>query len=463
MSEDRLEGIERIINMRQYLTPVSRDNKDIQSVMDTETVEFQELWNALCDCFNNVYVKYMMQYGLSQWESIYKLHPHADETYADRRKRILAAFAGTRPYTLRKFREMLDTIYGKGTLTPIVDGNKYLFNMQINWDFDSRLDNLHEFVEEIVPKNLLILYTYFFIPWDEVGDIDDDFTTSIDVSPAVADEYPWPGRRLDGTWTLGGRRHLDGEDRIDGSWKLDGRKDGLVTLDGGVESLVVSCIQFLGGSLSDTFGRMTRKLDGSWMLNGESHLGFDELPFDAGGRITVRERHYLDGSWKLDGGERSLLDGTIPLDGRFRLDGGGRKLSSHAWTDVIDGAKTNTKPKKLLPTKWTHPKWVEEADASDALSVWKTLKGINASEDTARSIGLDEGQPLDGSWTLGENATPLDTSGELEIKRLHRLDGAWKLDGGERLRLGGAFRLDGTHDLRQRGNRLAIRRTHARI
>ena len=130
---------------------------------------------------------------------------------------------------------------------------------------------------------------------------------------------------------------------------------------------------------------------------------------------------------------------------------------------MIDGAKTNTKPKKLLPTKWTHPKWVEEADASDALSVWKTLKGINASEDTARSIGLDEGQPLDGSWTLGENATPLDTSGELEIKRLHRLDGTWKLDGGERLRLGGAFRLDGTHDLRQRGNRLAIRRTHARI
>lgn len=334
MSEDRLEGIERIINMRQYLTPVSRDNKDIQSVMDTETVEFQELWNALCDCFNNVYVKYMMQYGLSQWESIYKLHPHADETYADRRKRILAAFAGTRPYTLRKFQEMLDTIYGKGTLTPIVDGNKYLFNMQINWDFDSRLDNLHEFVEEIVPKNLLIRYTYFLIPWDEVGDIDDDFTTSIDVSPAVADEYPWPGRRLDGSWTLGGRRHLDGEDRIDGSWKLDGRNDGLVTLDGGVESLVVSCIQFLGGSLSDN---------------------------------------------------------------------------------------------------------------------------------TARSIGLDEGQPLDGSWTLGENAAPLDTSGELEIKRLHRLDGTWKLDGGERLRLGGAFRLDGTHDLRQRGNRLAIRRTHARI
>ena len=296
MSEDRLEGIERIINMRQYLTPVSRDNKDIQSVMDTETVEFQELWNALCDCFNNVYVKYMMQYGLSQWESIYKLHPHADETYADRRKRILAAFAGTRPYTLRKFREMLDTIYGKGTLTPIVDGNKYLFNMQINWDFDSRLDNLHEFVEEIVPKNLLILYTYFFIPWDEVGDIDDDFTTSIDVSPAVADEYPWPGRRLDGTWTLGGRRHLDGEDRIDGSWKLDGRKDGLVTLDGGVESLVVSCIQFLGGSLSDTFGRMTRKLDGSWMLNGESHLGFDELPHGGALKALARDVDHHTGA-----------------------------------------------------------------------------------------------------------------------------------------------------------------------
>ncbi|MDY6267916.1 MAG: putative phage tail protein [Selenomonadaceae bacterium] len=459
MSEDRLDGIERTINMRQYLTPVSRDNKDIQSVMDTETVEFQELWNALCDCFNNVYVRYMTQYGLSQWESIYKLHPHADETYADRRKAILAAFAGTRPYTLRKFQEMLDTIYGKGTLTPIVDGDKYKLDMQINWDFDSRLDGLHEFVEEITPKNLWIIYTYFFAPWDEVGDIDDGIVTNVDVSGAMEDEYPWPARRkLDGSWTLGGSRYLNGKDKLDGTWMLDGLKNGIIQLNDTIETLKVTCIQFIDGAFSDTFGTLKRKLNGSWQLNGRNHLGSDALPMDIGGRITVRNRHLLNGTWRLDGGERNLLDGTIPLDGRFKLDGGGRKLTQNAWTDFLDGAKTNIKPSKLLPSKWLHPAWQDDVDASDGMSVWRTRKDVNASESTSRPIGFDEHLPLDGSWELGDNVTPADASGGLEIRQYKRLNGAWRLDGGDRLRLDGKFALDGTHDLKQRGNRLAIRK-----
>lgn len=160
MSEDRIEGIERTINMRRYMTPVGRDNSDIQNVMDTENIEFQELWDALCDCFNNIFVKYMTGYGLTKWESIYQLHVRATDTIEDRRKRVLAAFMGTRPYTLKKFREILDTVYGKGAVIPVIDGDKYLCTFHLEGVKTSQLDELTDFIEEILPKNLGFLYAY---------------------------------------------------------------------------------------------------------------------------------------------------------------------------------------------------------------------------------------------------------------------------------------------------------------
>ncbi len=160
MSEDRIEGIERTINMRRYMTPVGRDNIDIQNVMDTETIEFQELWDALCDCFNNIFVKYMTEYGLTKWESIYQLHVRATDTIEDRRRRVLSAFMGTRPYTLKKFREILDTVYGKGAVIPVIDGDKYLCTFHLEGVKTSQLDELTDFIEEILPKNLGFLYAY---------------------------------------------------------------------------------------------------------------------------------------------------------------------------------------------------------------------------------------------------------------------------------------------------------------
>lgn len=481
MSEDRLEGIERIINMRQYLTPVSRDNKDIQSVMDTETVEFQELWNALCDCFNNVYVKYMMQYGLSQWESIYKLHPHADETYADRRKRILAAFAGTRPYTLRKFREMLDTIYGKGTLTPIVDGNKYLFNMQINWDFDSRLDNLHEFVEEIVPKNLLILYTYFFIPWDDALDGLDIRGGDLNafVSAGMRDVVPYGNvltyPKADGTYKAGGMFSADGTWKADGEHRVgDIIKPGALKLQEGIDwqfipdgratadGAYTACgdlkangerpwiLQY--NSFMDTFSAIIitmKRPDGTTELeddvaavltagegikaNGEARAGKTTLPIDNSGRLTIERAHKADGKLKADGGDINLTNGSILADGSFKADGGGNHARYELYVDDLEGKFSLVKPKKHTPLAWTMPELFDETTVDDGeesataeLNTFDDDAGKAGAPFTASGLVKADG----GASASAGNLLPFDTGGVLTIIRVLTANGTRKADGG---------------------------------
>lgn len=153
-----MDGIERTINLLKFLTPVSRDNADVQALAGSETVEMQELWDALCTAFNDQFIRYMTDFGLERWEEIFDVLPRADDTYDDRRTRILTLIAGSRPYTLKRFQEMLDGIFGAGNVKASVDGEKYQFRIDITGTSPSKPADLQNFVEEIVPKNLELLY-----------------------------------------------------------------------------------------------------------------------------------------------------------------------------------------------------------------------------------------------------------------------------------------------------------------
>ena len=153
-----MDGIERTINLLKFLTPVSRDNADVQALASSETVEMQELWDTLCTAFNDQFIRYMTDFGLERWEEIFDVLPRADDTYDDRRTRILTLIAGSRPYTLKRFQEMLDGIFGAGNVMASVDGEKYQFRIDITGPLPTHPSDLFDFVEEIVPKNLELLY-----------------------------------------------------------------------------------------------------------------------------------------------------------------------------------------------------------------------------------------------------------------------------------------------------------------
>lgn len=151
-----MDGIQRTINLKKFLTPLSRDTKELQELAETETVEFQELWNVLCDIFDNQYITYMTGYGLSQWEKIFDVTPKASDNLRIRRARILQLLMGTRPYTLESFQDMLNRIYGDGNVTIQLDGNNYEIWFNLKHDFDYRAKDVKDFAEIIVPKNLII-------------------------------------------------------------------------------------------------------------------------------------------------------------------------------------------------------------------------------------------------------------------------------------------------------------------
>lgn len=151
-----MNGLAREINLLKYITPVSRQNADIQAVLASETVELQGLWDALCNIFDNQFFLYMTDYGLSKWESVFDIIPKASDTLDNRRARIQMLIRGTRPYTLKHFQQILDDTYGRGEVTLVVDANQYQLRILLSDTFKQSFLELYDYTERIVPKNLLI-------------------------------------------------------------------------------------------------------------------------------------------------------------------------------------------------------------------------------------------------------------------------------------------------------------------
>lgn len=151
-------AFDREIDASELLTPVSRDSLDIQEVMRIHNIELNLLWNVMLDIFSNQFIKYATEYGLSQWEGMLDISPINLKDTQGRRNEILSVLIGQRPFTMPKVQEMLDYRYGKGVVTHSVNGNAYEYWLDFKPGNEYLLFNVWEYIEPIIPKNLLIKF-----------------------------------------------------------------------------------------------------------------------------------------------------------------------------------------------------------------------------------------------------------------------------------------------------------------
>lgn len=146
----------REIDASELLTPVSRDSLDIQEIMRIHNVELNLLWDVMLDIFSNQFIKYATEYGLSQWEGMLSIS--SDGSFETRRNRILRELMGLRPYTLESFQNMLDAMYGEGGVKLELINDKYELWFETTTTTTYKINEIYDFAEIIVPKNLKLLF-----------------------------------------------------------------------------------------------------------------------------------------------------------------------------------------------------------------------------------------------------------------------------------------------------------------
>lgn len=151
-----INELQRDIDAAELLPPVSRDSRDIQEIMRIHNVELNDLWSVMIDIFANQFIVYMTEYGLSQWEAMLDIQPSGG--FPERRNEILKTLYGQRPYTLERFQAMLDAIYGAGACGLELNNDKYELWIDLSANIVYQRDNVYNFADIIVPKNLKLLF-----------------------------------------------------------------------------------------------------------------------------------------------------------------------------------------------------------------------------------------------------------------------------------------------------------------
>ena len=146
----------RDIDISQFAVPLTRDSRDIQEVYRVESAELQLLWDIMLDIFKEEYIYTAADYGLAAWEQILGINPTDLTDTEGRRSEILSVLIGQRPFTMPKVQEMLNFKFGNHVVEHSVVSDRYEYWLDVVDGFETQLNNIIDYVEPLIPKNLII-------------------------------------------------------------------------------------------------------------------------------------------------------------------------------------------------------------------------------------------------------------------------------------------------------------------
>lgn len=438
--------------MFAYLSWYYGNSRIMQSVQDSQGFEIDSARMALEEILKQYYAD-TASWGIERWEKELAVTPPENADIALRRALVKAKLLRPAVMTPTQIQAIINQFVLGQSARVIEIPQTYTFRIDIPLGDLLWKNEMRQALEEAKPAHLgyAIRYTVFS-GLDDTATMGEDFAAQMAL--LLKDYYPWPGLRLDGSWSL------HDVSKLDGTWSLDAarRLDHRIPVPPGVQ--LSSKADVLGPLLIRPSGfhekpEAKRLLDGRWTLDGNHVLGNNPAPIDASGDLIVRRYRRLDGKWNLDGGDKNLLNGSFLLDGRASLDGGGIRLGVTKYTDSLDGKLRLQHIEKFSPASERHPAFQEEMNVTEEMIL---RRKISFADQAAFKAGLNAEYLLDGAIALGDNAVPHELGGALQIIRKKCLDGTWLLDGGVAIRLDGSWSLDGNKLLYGGGTRLEIKR-----
>lgn len=194
----------RDIDTTDLLPAVSRDSLDIQEIMRIHNTELNLLWKVMLDILSDQFIRYATDYGLSQWEYMLDISPQDMDDLESRRNEILSVLIGVRPFTLERVQEILDFKFGKNVINHSVVHDKYEYWLDIANGFETQINNILDYVDDIIPKNLLILFrsTTVNMMTSFIGAIADSadvihIEADLDVNKLQSNVQPYVGSVID--------------------------------------------------------------------------------------------------------------------------------------------------------------------------------------------------------------------------------------------------------------------------
>lgn len=149
-----LVKITRDVRLQRYFPDVLAPAKEFKALAEAENPEFKLLWDAAWKWMANTFVYDTDEQGLERWEQMLHLTPEPDASIDDRRAEILRCINSDRPYTERKFQDLLDGYYGEGNVLSEPEINAYVLWLNISAAKVFDANKIRAYARSVVPANL---------------------------------------------------------------------------------------------------------------------------------------------------------------------------------------------------------------------------------------------------------------------------------------------------------------------
>lgn len=149
-----LVKITRDVRLQRYFPDVLAPAKEFKALAEAENPEFRMLWAVVWKWMANTFVYDTDEQGLERWEQMLHLTPEPDASIDDRRAEILRCINSDRPYTERKFQDLLDGYYGEGNVLSEPEINAYVLWLNISAAKVFDANKIRAYARSVVPANL---------------------------------------------------------------------------------------------------------------------------------------------------------------------------------------------------------------------------------------------------------------------------------------------------------------------
>ncbi len=145
--------------LHEHLPDFIADIYDIDSLLNTEQVEVEELYNARYELLDDIFVNTARDYGLKRFEKIYGLNSNDSMSVEERRFNIKTAMTDKLPATKNYLIDSLKRICGEDGCSVTVDNTNYTISINLVLPSESTERIVREFIQKVIPANMELIFS----------------------------------------------------------------------------------------------------------------------------------------------------------------------------------------------------------------------------------------------------------------------------------------------------------------
>ena len=205
------------------------NSRIMQSVLDSQGFEIDSARTALEEILKQYYAD-TADWGIERWEKELAVTPPENADIALRRALVKAKLLRPAVMTPAQIQAIINQFVLGQSARVIEIPQTYTFRIDIPLGDLLWKTEMRQALEEAKPAHLSYAIRYtVFSGLDDTAAMGEDFAAQMAL--LLKDYYPWPGLRLDGSWSL------HDVSKLDGTWSLDAarRRDHRIPVPPGVQ------------------------------------------------------------------------------------------------------------------------------------------------------------------------------------------------------------------------------------